>query len=157
MKIICILFGKTTEPALQDMIDTYVERIRHRLPLEFVVVPALRNTASLSEAQQKQQELALLEKQLQAGDHVVLLDEHGQERTSMQFAQWLGKRLTQAPRRLVLVVGGPYGFAPGAYEHANEKISLSQMTFSHQMIRLLLVEQIYRALTILHGEPYHHE
>jgi 23S rRNA (pseudouridine1915-N3)-methyltransferase len=99
----------------------------------------------------------MLRKCLQPGDYVVLLDEHGRERRSIDFAQWMQKRMGASPRRLVFVVGGPYGFAPQIHKMAQEEISLSLMTFSHQMIRLLFVEQIYRAMTILNGEPYHHE
>ena len=110
----------------------------------------MRNTKSLSEEQQKEKEADLLLKAFQPGDHIVLLDEHGREHRSVEFAAWMEKRM-------VFVVGGPYGFSPRIYAKANEKVSLSRMTFSHQMIRLIFTEQIYRAMTIINGEPYHHE
>jgi 23S rRNA (pseudouridine1915-N3)-methyltransferase len=121
------------------------------------VIPELRNAKNLSQEQQKEQEASLIIKYLSSGDYIVLLDEHGKERRSLDFASWMQKRMAASPRRLVFIVGGPYGFAPQIHKMAQEEISLSQMTFSHQMIRLLFVEQVYRAMTILNGEPYHHE
>ena len=121
------------------------------------VIPELRNAKNLSQEQQKEQEASLIIKSLFSGDYIVLLDEHGKERRSLDFASWMQKRMAASPRRLVFIVGGPYGFAPQIHKIAQEEISLSQMTFSHQMIRLLFVEQVYRAMTILNGEPYHHE
>ena len=157
MKTIFIVIGKTTDKRIATLTDEYIGRIGHYMPFEMQVIPELRNVKNLSQEQQKEQEGELLKKSIQPGDYVVLLDEHGQERRSMDFAQWIGKRMAAAPRRLVFVVGGSYGFAPQIHKMAQEEISLSQMTFSHQMIRLLFVEQIYRAMTILSGEPYHHE
>lgn len=121
------------------------------------VIPELRNTKALTPEQQKAQEADFIKKQLQAGDHVVLLDEHGIERRSVDFASWLDKRMAAGGRRIVFIVGGPYGFDASIHALAAEEISLSQMTFSHQLIRVLFVEQLYRACTILRGEPYHHE
>ena len=126
------------------------------MPFGITVIPALKNTKSLSEEQQKQAEGELILKSIQPSDTVVLLDEHGAERTSMEMAAWLEKK-QQTARRLVFVVGGPYGFSEDVYNRANEKISLSRMTFSHQMVRLVFVEQLYRACTIIRGESYHHE
>ena len=120
------------------------------------MIPELRNTKSLSEQQQKTQEGELLLKQLQPSDTVVLLDEHGTEHRSVEFAAWLLKKQNTA-RRLVFIIGGPYGFSEAVYKRANEMVSLSRMTFSHQMVRLVFTEQIYRACTIIKGEPYHHE
>ena len=157
MKTIFIAIGKTTDKRIATLTDEYIGRIGHYMPFEMQVIPELRNAKNLSQEQQKEQEGELLKKSIQPGDYVVLLDEHGQERRSMDFAQWIGKRMAAAPRRLVFVVGGPYGFAPQIYEMAQEEISLSLMTFSHQMIRLLFTEQVYRAMTIMRGEPYHHE
>ena len=114
------------------------------------------NTKSLTFAQQKEREGELILRQIQDGDHVVLLDEHGKERRSIDFASWLEKK-SQNVRRLVFVIGGAYGFADSVYQRGNEKVSLSQMTFSHQMVRMIFVEQVYRACTIIKGEPYHNE
>ncbi len=156
MKITLLVVGKTTDSRLQTMIDDYLQRLKHYLPFEIVVVPELKNAKSLTQDQQKQAEGELILKNVNPATELILLDEHGSEYRSMEFAQWLQKKMT-AGRDVVLVVGGPYGFAPAVYARANGKISLSKMTFSHQMIRLLLVEQVYRAMTILRGEPYHHE
>lgn len=157
MKTLFIVIGKTTDKRLETLIDEYVQRINHYISFEIIVIPELRNAKNLSQEQQKSEEAELLKRQLQPGDYLVLLDEHGRERRSVEFAQWMQKRMTAAPRRLVFVVGGPYGFAPEIHKMAQEEISLSLMTFSHQMIRLLFTEQVYRALTIIRGEPYHHE
>lgn len=157
MKTVLIVVGKTTDKNFEAGIQQYTQRIRHYIPFDMEVIPELKNVKNVSIDEQKQREAELLRRQLQPGDHIVLLDEHGRERRSMEFAQWMQKRLSASPRRLVFVVGGPYGFAPEIHQMAHEEISLSQMTFSHQMIRLLFTEQIYRAMTILHGEPYHHE
>lgn len=157
MKTVLLVVGKTTDKHFIASIEEYVERVNHYMPFQIEVVPELKGTKNLSEAQQKEREAELIKKALQPGDYIVLLDEHGRERRSMEFAQWMEKKMASAPRRLVFMVGGPYGFAPEIHRMGNEEISLSQMTLSHQMIRLLFVEQIYRAMTILNNEPYHHE
>ena len=126
------------------------------MPLEIVTIPELRNTKNLSEEQQKLSEGDLILRQIQPSDTVVLLDEHGKEFRSIEYARWLQQK-QQTSRRLVFVIGGPYGFSDAVYSRANEKISLSKMTFSHQMVRLIFTEQLYRACTIIKGEPYHHE
>jgi 23S rRNA (pseudouridine1915-N3)-methyltransferase len=125
--------------------------------LETEVIPELKNTKSLSEEQQKEREGELIRRALLPGDIVVLLDERGKEYRSIAFAEWMQRKLSTVNKRLVFIIGGPYGFSPAIYALAHEQLSLSKMTFSHQMIRLLLVEQLYRALTILNGLPYHHE
>lgn len=157
MKTILMVVGKTTDKPFAAAIQEYVTRISHYLSFCIETIPELKGTKSLSESEQKECEAKLIRKALQPGDHIVLLDEHGKERRSIEFAQWLQKKMSAGPRRLVFVVGGPYGFAPSIHQLAAEEISLSQMTLSHQMIRLLFTEQMYRALTILNGEPYHHE
>lgn len=157
MKLILLVIGKTTDKHVQALIDDYTNRLSHYVPFALDVIPELRNTKALTPEQQKVQEAELIRKQLQAGDHVVLLDEHGAERRSVVFAEWLGKRMAAGPRRIVFIVGGPYGFDDSIHALAAEEISLSQMTFSHQLIRVLFTEQLYRACTILRGEPYHHE
>lgn len=157
MKTILLLVGKTTDQQLATLISDYTQRLGHYMNFELVVIPELKNSKSLTADQQKEKEAALLLKQLTEGDYVVLLDEGGKAYRSVTFAGYIEKLQHTGARRLVFIVGGPYGFAPAVYERAKEKLSLSPMTFSHQMIRLLFVEQLYRAMTILRGEPYHHE
>ena len=157
MKITLIVVGKTIEKHYVTGIEDYMSRIQHYIGFEMQVIPELKNCKSLSEEQQKEKEADLILRQFQPGDHIVLLDEHGREYRSIEFAQWIGQKMNTVPKRLVFVVGGPYGFSQRVYDQCQEKISLSKMTFSHQMIRLIFVEQIYRAMTILRGEPYHHE
>lgn len=152
-----IVIGKTTDPRFTTIIDEYVNRVNHYIPFTIEVIPELKQTKNLSFDQQKEREAELLKKQLKPGDYLVLLDEHGRERKSTDFATWMQKKMAVGAKRLVFVVGGPYGFAQQIHQMANEEISLSLMTFSHQMIRMLFVEQIYRAMTILNNEPYHHE
>ena len=156
MKTILILVGKTTDKHFFAGIADYVERIGHYMPFELVTISELKNTKSLTEEQQKVAEGELILKQLQASDTVVLLDEHGKEFRSIEFARWVEQKRNTA-RRLVFIIGGPYGFSSAVYDRANEQLSLSKMTFSHQMIRLVFTEQVYRACTIIRGEPYHHE
>ena len=156
MKTILLLVGKTTNKHFTACIDEYVSRIGHYMPFELQIVPELKNTKNLSQPQQKEREGELILRQIQESDHVVLLDEHGREYRSVEFADWLQRR-SQTARRLLFVVGGPYGFSDAVYKRANERISLSKMTFSHQMVRLIFTEQIYRACSIIKGEPYHHE
>lgn len=157
MKILFLVVGRTVDKRLTSLIDEYAERVKHYIPFDMEVVPELKNTKSLTAEQQKEREGELLRKQLREGDFVVLLDEGGREFRSMEFASYLEKKQSLVARRLVFIVGGPYGFSPDIYKLAREKVSLSKMTFSHQMVRLFFVEQIYRAMTILRGEPYHHE
>jgi 23S rRNA (pseudouridine1915-N3)-methyltransferase len=156
VKTLLLQVGKTTNRHLVACIDDYAERIGHYMPFDVVTLPELRSTRSLSSEQQKQLEGEQLLRQLQPADWVVLLDEHGREPRSVELAAWLAQR-QQTVRRLVFVIGGPYGFAPAVYARANEQLSLSRLTFSHQMVRLVFTEQLYRACTILKGEPYHHE
>lgn len=157
MKIQLIVIGRTTDKHLTALINDYSERIKHYLPFELEVIPEIKNTKALTPAQQKEREGELLLKSLKEGDWLVLLDEGGTEFRSVDFAGYLEKKHRQAARRLVFVIGGPYGFSPAVYALAKEKVSLSKMTFSHQMVRLFFTEQLYRAMTILRGEPYHHE
>jgi 23S rRNA (pseudouridine1915-N3)-methyltransferase len=156
MKTLLIMVGKTTNRHFQAGIDDYVDRITHYMPFELTVIPELKNTKSLTEDQQKSAEGELILKLLQPSDTVVLLDEHGRQLRSVEFARWLEQKRNTA-RRLVFIIGGPYGFSEAVYKRANEQLSLSSMTFSHQMIRLVFTEQVYRACTIIRGEPYHHE
>ena len=157
MKILLLAIGKTDEDYLANGIRKYVDRIVHYAPFEMKELPDPRNRKTLSEEQQKSAESTLILNQLQPSDHVVLLDENGKQFTSVNFAESLEKPMVSGVKRLVFVIGGPYGFAPEVYARANAKLSLSPMTFSHQMVRLIFVEQLYRAFTILKGEPYHHQ
>ena len=156
MKTSLILIGKTNSKHFQVGIDDYVSRIGHYMPFSVITIPDIKNTKSLTEAQQKEKEGELILKQLAPSDTLVLLDEHGKEMRSVEFATWIEKKQHHV-NKLVLCIGGPYGFSEAVYKRADEKISLSKMTFSHQMVRLILTEQIYRACTIIKGEPYHHE
>lgn len=156
MKTELILVGKTVNKHFIAGINDYVERIGHYMPFSITTIPELKNTKTLTEQQQKDKEGELILKQIQPSDTVVLLDEHGKEFRSIELASWL-ERQQQVARRLVFVIGGPYGFSQDVYARANDKLSLSKMTFSHQMVRLIFTEAIYRACTIIKGEPYHHE
>ena len=156
MKTILLVVGRTVEPHFITAINDYVQRSRRYLSFDLEVIPELKNTKSLTQSNQKEMEAEQILKRLQPSDTVVLLDEHGKEYRSIEFARWIEK-LQQTARSLVFIIGGPYGFAASVYERSDAKLSLSKMTFSHQMIRLLFVEQIYRACTIIKGEPYHHE
>ena len=157
MKTLLILVGKTTSKVFNTGINDYVERISHYMPFDIITIPELKNTKNSTEEQQKEKEGELILKHIQPGDTLVLLDEHGKEFRSIEFADWVERKMHTVNKRLVFIIGGPYGFAPKVYEAAQEKISLSKMTFSHQMIRLIFVEQLYRAMTILNNNPYHHE
>ncbi len=155
MKISLLVIGKTTDGRLVSLIDDYRQRLSHYVPFELVVLPDIKNAKSLTQDQLKAAEgEAILAKV--GTTEVILLDEHGAEYRSVEFAEWLQKKMGSG-RDLSLVIGGAYGFSPAVYQRANGKLSLSQMTFSHQMIRLMAIEQIYRAMTILRNEPYHHE
>ncbi len=156
MKSVLLQVGKTVNKHFTAGISDYAERISHYMPFDIITIPELKNTKNLTEEQQKAAEGDLILRQLQPSDHVVLLDEHGLELRSVELARWLQQK-QQSARRLVFVIGGPYGFSPAVYQRANEQLSLSRLTFSHQMIRLVFTEQIYRACTIIKGEPYHHE
>lgn len=157
MRILLLAIGKTDEDYLANGIRKYVGRIGHYTSFEMKEIPDLRNRKSLSEEQQKTAESSLILSQLQPSDHVILLDENGKQSSSINFAESLEKQMASGAKRLVFVIGGPYGFAKEVYDRANAKLSLSPMTFSHQMVRLIFVEQLYRAFTILKGEPYHHQ
>jgi 23S rRNA (pseudouridine1915-N3)-methyltransferase len=157
MKVALVLVGKTVNKHFVELIDEYAGRVKHYIGFDIITIPELKNTKSLSADQQKQQEGELILKQMQAGDHVVLLDEHGKEFRSVEFSSYMEQKMQTVSKRLVFVIGGPYGFSQDVYGRANEKLSLSKMTFSHQMVRLIFVEQLYRAMTIMRGEPYHHE
>lgn len=156
MKITLLVVGKTTDSHIEALIQEYQKRLTHYLPFTLQVIPELKNTKALTSEQQKQAEGELILRTITPATDLILLDEHGKEYRSIEFADYIQKRMSSG-RDVVFVVGGPYGFSEAVYQRANGKISLSKMTFSHQMVRLFFVEQIYRAMTIVRGEPYHHE
>jgi 23S rRNA (pseudouridine1915-N3)-methyltransferase len=157
MKITLLVIGKTEDKYLIDGLDKYLSRLKHYIGFNMTVIPDIKNTKNLTEAQQKTKEGELILKQLSNLDLVILMDERGKKYTSLQFSDYLNKQMIGSVQHLVFIVGGPYGFDQTVYDRANGKISLSDMTFSHQMVRLFFVEQLYRAFSILKGEPYHHE
>ena len=157
MKTCLLVIGKTDAAFIREGIAEYEKRLMRYLPYEMKILPDVKNARNMTENLQKEKEGELILEQLQAGDWVVLLDEKGKQYTSVGFADYLAQKMLMGIKRLVFVIGGPYGYAESIYQRTNEKISLSKMTFSHQMVRMIFTEQIYRAMTILKGEPYHHE
>lgn len=156
MQIKLIVIGKTDNKSLQSLIDDYRKRLGHYIKFEIEVIPDLKNSKNLSEAQQKTKEAELILSKINSSDMVVLLDERGKQWDSINFANQLQKYLNSGVKRLIYIAGGPYGFDQSVYERSNSKMSLSKMTFSHQMVRLFFTEQLYRGFTILRNEPYHH-
>ena len=152
-----LVVGRTVEQHFITAINDYIQRTRRYLSFDMEVIPELKNTKSLSADVQKEKEGELILKALQPGDVVVLLDEGGKEMRSIEFADYMKRKMNTVNKRLVFIIGGPYGFSPKVYEAAHEKMSLSRMTFSHQIVRALFAEQLYRAFTIIRNEPYHHE
>lgn len=156
MQIKLLAIGKTDNKQLQQLLDDYQKRLGFYVKFDFEAIPDLKKSKNLSETQQKQKEGTLILAKLNAGDFLVLLDENGKQYDSVAFSDQLQKYMNSGIKQLVLVIGGPYGFSTEVYQKANATLSLSKMTFSHQMIRLFLIEQLYRAFTILKNEPYHH-
>ena len=156
MKIVFLVIGKTDESYLDTGILKYIKRLEHYVPFEMKIIPDIKNRKTLTEEQQKKAEGELILSNINIGDDLVLLDENGKTFSSVAFSQWIEKQMNIGSKRMIFVVGGPYGFSKEVYAKAKFKISLSEMTFSHQMIRLIFVEQLYRAFTIMKGEPYHH-
>lgn len=157
MKITLLSIGKTEDAYIREGIDKYLKRLKHYTKLELVDLPELKNTKALTQDQQKVKEAEMILKKTTNTDFLILLDEKGMEFSSSQFASYLDKKAISSIASIVFVIGGPYGFDASVYQRANDKLSLSRMTFSHQMVRLFFVEQLYRAHTIIKGEPYHHE
>ena len=157
MKIKLIAIGKTDDKQLQQLINVYQKRLSHYIKFEFITIPDIKNTKNLSENQQKEKEGDLIFKELSPTDQLILLDEKGKDFRSIEFSNFLQKKMNSGIKQLVFVIGGPYGFSESIYQKSQGKVSLSKMTFSHQMIRLFMLEQLYRAFTILKNEPYHHE
>ncbi|MEH6536597.1 MAG: 23S rRNA (pseudouridine(1915)-N(3))-methyltransferase RlmH [Psychroserpens sp.] len=156
MTIKLLTIGKTDNKDLQSLIDDYQKRLGFYVKFEFEIIPDLKKAKNLSEEQQKQKEGELILNKLNATDVMILLDENGKQLDSVGFSQYLQKHMNSGIKQLVFVIGGPYGFSQDVYQKANGKLSLSKMTFSHQMIRLFVIEQLYRSFTILRNEPYHH-
>lgn len=156
MKIVFLVIGKTDESYLDTGILKYIKRLEHYVPFEMKIIPDIKNRKTLTEEQQKKAEGELILSNINVGDDLVLLDENGKTFSSVAFSQWIEKQMNIGSKRMIFVVGGPYGFSKEVYAKAKFKISLSEMTFSHQMIRLIFVEQLYRAFTIIKCEPYHH-
>ena len=157
MKIALLTVGKTDRDWVRQGLDIYMARLKHYIPFSINEIPELKNVSSLSKDQIKTREGELIMKNLKPTDDVILLDEHGKEYSSVEFASLLQKKISYEGKDIVFVIGGAYGFSEQVYKRANSKISLSRMTFSHQMVRAIFAEQIYRAFTIMKGEPYHHE
>lgn len=157
MKITLLTVGKTDVAWVRTGLELYVSRLRHYVPFSLIEIPELKNAGSLSQDQIREKEGDLILGALRPSDEVVLLDEHGRQYRSVEFARFLGDRMSRGGRDLVFVVGGAYGFPQKVYDRAASRLSLSAMTFSHQMVRTVFAEQLYRAFTILRGEPYHHE
>lgn len=157
MKMTLLTVGKTDIPWVREGLDMYVSRLRHYIPFELVEIPELKNVSALSQEQIKQKEGELVLKNVKPADTVVLLDEHGKEFRSIEFAKDLERRISMECRDIVFIIGGAYGFSEKVYERADSKLSLSKMTYSHQLVRTIFAEQLYRAFTIMRGEPYHHE
>ena len=157
MDVKLVTVGKTDVKWVKEGLDLYVSRLRHYVPFSLVEIPQLKNVSALTQEQIKEREGELVLKQLNPGDGVILLDEHGKEYRSVEWADWIRQRLARGGKSLVFVIGGAYGFSQAVYDRAEGKISLSRMTFSHQMVRTIFAEQLYRAFTIIKGEPYHHE
>jgi 23S rRNA (pseudouridine1915-N3)-methyltransferase len=157
MKIKLIAIGKTTNDYLKQGIEIFSHRLSFYIPFEIQYINDLKHTKNITENQQKLLEGKNILSIIDKSDYVILLDEHGKEYTSMEFSKYIEKRMSSISNDIMFIVGGPYGFSQEVYDRANEKISLSKMTFPHEMIRLIFVEQLYRAMTIIHHEPYHHE
>lgn len=157
MKITLLTVGKTDKDWVKQGIDIYVSRLKHYIQFSISEIPELKNVSALSREQIKAKEGELILKNIKATDDVILMDEHGKEYTSVNFADLLQKKISYEGKDIVFVIGGAYGFSEDVYKRANSKISLSKMTFSHQMVRAIFAEQLYRAFTIMRGEPYHHE
>jgi 23S rRNA (pseudouridine1915-N3)-methyltransferase len=157
MNIELIVVGKTDSREVESLVEMYSKRINRYCKFAVTTIADVRNTKNMASSRQKQLEGELILRQVGEGDYLVLMDERGTQFSSMEYADWLQKRMLSGVKRLLLVIGGPYGFSQEVYQRANGKISLSRMTFSHQIVRAIFAEQLYRAFTILHNEPYHHE
>ena len=157
MKITLLTVGKTDKDWVKQGLDIYVSRLKHYIPFSIVEIPELKNVSALTKEQIKSKEGELILKNIRPTDYVILLDERGKEYTSVELARIIQDKISYAGKDIVFIIGGAYGFSDAVYQRSNSKLSLSKMTFSHQMVRAIFAEQIYRAFTIMRGEPYHHE
>ena len=157
MNIELIVIGKTDQQEVASLVEQYAKRVNHYCKFTVTTISDVKNTRNMAPSRQKQLEGEMILRLISDGDWLVLMDERGRQFTSMEYADWLQKRMLSGVKRLAIVIGGPYGFSDEVYKRANEKISLSKMTFSHQIVRAIFAEQLYRAFTILNNEPYHHE
>ncbi|MGL5683875.1 MAG: 23S rRNA (pseudouridine(1915)-N(3))-methyltransferase RlmH [Marinifilaceae bacterium] len=157
MKVCLLVIGKTDASFVKAGIEEYEKRLKRYISYEMKIIPDIKNSKNMTEEVQKNKEGELILEQFSTSDFVVLLDERGKEYSSVAFSQFMAQKMLSGTKRLVFVIGGPYGFADAVYQRANDKLSLSKMTFSHQMVRMIFTEQLYRAMTIMKGEPYHHE
>ena len=157
MNIELVVVGKTDSKEVEALVEMYAKRVNRYCRFPITTLADVRNTRNMAPSRQKQLEGEAILKMVGDGDCLTLMDERGSQYTSIEFSQWLQKRMLSGVKRLVLVIGGPYGFSDEVYARADQKISLSKMTFSHQIVRAIFAEQLYRAFTILHNEPYHHE
>lgn len=157
MKITLLTVGKTDKGWVREGIDIYASRLKHYIKFDISEIPELKNVSALTKEEIKSREAELILKNIRKTDYVILLDEHGREYSSVEFSRAIEKQLGSNSADIVFVIGGAYGFAQNVYDRSNSKISLSRMTFSHQMVRAIFVEQLYRAFSIMKGEPYHHE
>ena len=157
MNIELIVIGKTDQQEVASLVEQYAKRVNHYCKFTVTTIADVKNTRNMAPSRQKQLEGEMILRLISEGDWVVLMDERGRQFTSMEYASWLQKRMLSGVKRLAIVIGGPYGFSEEVYQRANEKISLSKMTFSHQIVRAIFADQLYRAFTILNNEPYHHE
>lgn len=157
MQIKLLAVGKTDHSAIQSLIEEYAKRVNFNIKFDLEIIPDLKNTKNISEAIQKEKEGDLILKKISNSDDLILLDENGKQYSSLDFSEFIQKKMNSGLKQLIFVIGGPYGFSDAVYQRANGKLSLSKMTFSHQMVRVFFIEQIYRAFTILRNEPYHHQ
>jgi 23S rRNA (pseudouridine1915-N3)-methyltransferase len=157
MKIAFMQIGKTTDNNMSELVDLYSKRIKKYIPFEVITIPELKNTKNMPVQEQQMKEAGKIIQSLSVDDYVVLLDERGKEYRTIEFSSFLEKTFLLPKKRIIFIIGGPWGFSEAVYAKADQKISLSKMTFSHQMVRLLFLEQLYRVFTIIKGEPYHHE
>ncbi|WP_304516626.1 23S rRNA (pseudouridine(1915)-N(3))-methyltransferase RlmH [Cecembia rubra] len=157
MQIKLLAVGKTDQASIQQLVEEYVKRLGFYVKFDLEILPDIKNSKSLSESVQKEKEGEMILKKVQISDELILLDEIGKQFSSVEFSQLLQKKMNSGLRQLIFVIGGPYGFSDAVYQRANGMLSLSKMTFSHQMVRIFFIEQLYRAYTILRNEPYHHQ
>lgn len=157
MQIKLLAVGKTDHSAIQSLIEEYIKRVNFYIKFDFEIIPDLKNTKSISQAIQKEKEGELILKKISNSDELILLDENGKQYSSLDFSDFIQKKMNSGLKQIIFVIGGPYGFSDAVYQRANSKLSLSKMTFSHQMVRVFSIEQLYRAFTILRNEPYHHQ